>query len=88
MNIALWILAGGVLGWIGYVVLNANEARGMVGSIIIGAVGGFAGGKVVAPMFGATVVQNEFSLLSMVVAAGMAAALLFVGDLVSNRFNV
>jgi uncharacterized membrane protein YeaQ/YmgE (transglycosylase-associated protein family) len=88
MNIALWILAGGVLGWIGYVVLNANEARGMVGSIIIGAVGGFAGGKLVAPIFGATVVQSEFSMMSLVVAAAMAAGLLAIGNLVSNRFNV
>lgn len=89
MNIAMWVLAGGVLGWMGYVFLYANEKRGMVVSIIIGAVGAFAGGNVLAPMLGAVVeTPNEFSLLSMVIALASAAGLLTVGNLVSNRFNV
>ena len=87
MNIAIWILAGGVLGWLGYAVLAANEARGMVVSIIIGAIGGIAGGKVLAPMLGATG-GNEFSMLALVVALAGATALLAVGNLVSNRFNI
>ncbi|MBI3067959.1 MAG: GlsB/YeaQ/YmgE family stress response membrane protein [Betaproteobacteria bacterium] len=89
MNIAMWILAGGVLGWMGYVFLNANERRGLVVSIIIGAVGAFAGGNMLAPMLGAVVeTTNEFSLLSMVIALASAAALLAVGNLVFNRFHV
>lgn len=87
MNIAMWILAGGMLGWIGYTFLNANEERGVVASIIIGAIGGFAGGKVLAPMFGA-VPSNEFSLLSMVVAVGCAMGILALANMISNRFNV
>ena len=89
MNIAMWVLAGGVLGWIGYAYLKANEERGMAISVIIGMLGGFLGGKVLAPMLGAvTDAPNDFSLFSMTIALAGAAACLAVGNLLSSRFGV
>ena len=89
MNIAMWVLAGGMLGWMGYTILRANAERGMVVSIIIGVVGGFFGGNVLAPMLGAaTDTPNDFSLFSMVVALASAAACLAIGNLLSNRLGV
>jgi len=89
MNIAMWVLAGGVLGWIGYAALKVNEGRGMVASIIIGAIGGFAGGNVLAPMLGAVAeTPNDFSLFSMTIALASAAGCLALGDLVYKRFRV
>ena len=86
MNIAIWVLAGGVLGWIAYTALKINRARGMIVSIIIGAIGGFAGGNVLAPMLGAVVeAPNDFNLLSMIIALASAAGCLAIGNLVSNR---
>ena len=88
MNIPMWILAGGILGWIGYAILKANEERGMIMSIVIGAVGGFFGGNVVAPMLGAvTDAPNDFNLLSLVSALASAAGCLVIGNLLSNRFR-
>jgi uncharacterized membrane protein YeaQ/YmgE (transglycosylase-associated protein family) len=89
MNIAIWVLAGGMLGWIGYTFLNFNEERGMVISIIIGAVGGFFGGNVLAPMLGAAAdVQNTFSMFSLIVASASAAGCLAIGNLLSIRYGV
>lgn len=89
MNIAMWVLAGGVLGWIGFSMLNANKERGMVISIIIGVLGGFFGGNVLAPMLGAvTDTPNDFSLFSMAIAMTSAAVCLTVGNLVSTRYGV
>lgn len=89
MNIMLWILAGGVLGWVGYAYMDANRSRGKIVSIIIGVVGGFFGGNVLAPMLGAVVsAQSEFNPFSLVVAAASAAACLAIGNLLSNRYGV
>jgi uncharacterized membrane protein YeaQ/YmgE (transglycosylase-associated protein family) len=89
MNIAMWVVAGGILGWIGYSILNVNRERGMVISVIIGVLGGFFGGNVLAPMLGAvTDTPNDFSLFSMVIATTSAAACLAIGSLVSNRYGV
>ena len=88
MNITMWVLAGGVLWWIGYTYLKANEERGMAISIIIGMLGGFLGGKVLAPMLGAvTDATNDFSLFAMTIALAGAAACLAIGNLLSSRFG-
>jgi uncharacterized membrane protein YeaQ/YmgE (transglycosylase-associated protein family) len=89
MNVAMWVLAGGILGWIGFSILRANAERGMVISIVIGAVGGLFGGNVLAPMLGAvTETSTDFSLFSMVIALASAAGCLVIGNLVSDRFSV
>lgn len=89
MNVAMWVLAGGLVGWMGYAYLKVNEDRGLVISIIIGVVGGFFGGNVLAPMLGAvTDTPNNFNLFAMVVALASAAGCLGIGNLLSNRFGV
>jgi uncharacterized membrane protein YeaQ/YmgE (transglycosylase-associated protein family) len=89
MNIIIWMLAGGILGWIGYSFLHFNEQRGVVISIIIGAVGGIFGGKMIAPMFTAVAaVPADFSSSALFFSAAAAAAFLAVGNLVYNRWGV
>ena len=51
MNIMIWIFGGGIAGWIGYSYVKFNQDRGMTISCHR-TVGGFFGGKVVAPMLG------------------------------------
>jgi uncharacterized membrane protein YeaQ/YmgE (transglycosylase-associated protein family) len=88
MNIAMWVVAGGILGWIGFAMLDANRERGMIVSVVIGVLGGFFGGNVLAPMLGAvTDTPNDFSLFSLVIAMTSAAACLAIGNLVSNRYS-
>ena len=89
MNIAMWLLAGGALGWIGCAYLRVNRHLGLATAVIIGAVGGFFGGNVLAPMLGAvTDTPNVFNLFSMVVALGSAAACLAVVSILSRRFGM
>ena len=89
MDIVTWILAGGILGWIGYMYLGYNEERGMMVSIIIGAAGGFLGGKVIAPMFGASAPPSgDFSTAALVFAAACAAAFVLLGNFVHRRWGV
>ena len=89
MNIMIWILTGGIAGWIGYSYVKFNADRGMVASVIIGMIGGFIGGKMLAPMLGAVVsASNDFNMFSMVVALASAAACLTVGNVVSERYGL
>ena len=89
MNIAMWILAGGALGWAGYTYFKFNEDRGRMISIIIGMGGGFIGGKLVAPMFvAAAAVPGAFSAPTLFFAAAVAAGFLFAGDQINKRWGV
>lgn len=89
MNIVMWVLAGGIVGWIGYSFLGYNEHRGLKVSIIIGGFGGFIGGKLIAPMFSAAAaVPGDLSVSTLLIAAAAASAFLFVGNLVHDRWGI
>ena len=43
MNILLWIIFGGVAGWLGSLIVSGS-GLGLLGNIIVGIVGAFIGG--------------------------------------------
>ena len=88
MNIVMWMLAGALLGWIGYTYVRFNEGRGMMVSVIIGAVGGLVGGNMIAPLFTATEVPGAFSSAALIFAAAAAAAFLAAGNMIYNKWGV
>jgi len=89
MEVIVWILAGGALGWVAFSYMGLSEDRGMMISVIIGAVGGVFGGKLIAPMFaGAAAVPETFSVTGLLFAGVVATAFLVVGNLVYNRWDV
>ena len=89
MNIALWILAGGALGWAGYALIGYNEERGLVVTVIIGALGGFFGGKVIAPALSAVAtVPDAFNTTALFFAAAFAAVFLFLGNVSYRRWGL
>jgi len=91
MDIVIWLVTGGAVGWAAYALLSLNEDRGMTTSIVIGVAGGFLGGNIIAPMFSAAPVAGApvvFSVAAVLFAAGVAAACLAAGNFVSNRWGV
>jgi uncharacterized membrane protein YeaQ/YmgE (transglycosylase-associated protein family) len=89
MSIAIWMLAGAVLGWIGRSYLGFNEDRSALVVILIGGFGGLLGGNVLAPMFlTPAAVPGAISVGAMVVAMMASATCLYAGNFVSSRFGV
>ena len=85
----MWVLAGGFAGWVGFKFIGANENRGMIISVVIGMVGGFLGGNVLAPMLGETApMPDAISLFALLMAIATAAACLTIGDMISKRFGI
>ena len=86
MSIALWILCGAAIGWIGFSVFHANARSGLLTSVGIGAIGALAGGMMIAPMLGAVIAsENAISPFSLVVALAVATACLIIGNLLTSR---
>lgn len=89
MNVVSWMLAGGLVGWAGYSFLHFNAGRGLMVSIVIGTVGGFFGGKVLAPVLTAAAAgPGELSASALLFAAAVAAAFVALGNLVYERWGV
>ena len=88
MNIAIWVIAGGIVGWISCRFLDASGDMGPVASIIVGALGGFAGGNMIAPMFSAaTDTPGEFSMFPVFAAVATAGGVMAVRNFVRMRFD-
>ena len=89
MNIVMWILAGGALGWAAFALLSINEERGTIVSIVIGAIGGVIGGQMLAPLVSSSpIVSGDFNVQALFIAAISASACLAIGNLIEQRFGV
>ena len=88
MNIIMWALAGGIIGWAAFTLLEFNEERGLGISMAIGAAGGIFGGHVLAPMLSnAPVIAGTFDFWALFIAAAVAGACLAAGNLIQKRFG-
>ena len=89
MDITLWMLAGGALGWAAFALLGINEARGTIASIVIGAVGGVIGGQMLAPLMSSSpIVSGDFNFQALFIAAVSASACLAIANMIEQRFGV
>jgi uncharacterized membrane protein YeaQ/YmgE (transglycosylase-associated protein family) len=75
MNIILWIIFGGLVGWVASMIMKTDGQQGVVLNVILGIVGAVLGGWIVS-LFGASGVTG-FDLRSFVVA--LLGAVVFVG---------
>jgi uncharacterized membrane protein YeaQ/YmgE (transglycosylase-associated protein family) len=83
MNIIVWLVVGGVIGWLASVVMKTDGQQGLVLNVVVGIVGAFVGGYVVAPLVGSgTINQQDFSMSSLVVSFAGAVILLAIVGLV------
>jgi uncharacterized membrane protein YeaQ/YmgE (transglycosylase-associated protein family) len=82
MNFIIWIVVGGLIGWVASMVMKTNAQQGLFLNIIVGIVGAFLGGLFLAPMFGTgTINSNDFSLSGLIVSFLGAIVLLAIVSL-------
>jgi uncharacterized membrane protein YeaQ/YmgE (transglycosylase-associated protein family) len=83
MNFIIWLLIGGVIGWIASMIMGTNGRQGLLLNIVVGIVGSFLGGWLLSGIFGSsTINQGNFSLSGLVVSLLGAVILLALVRLV------
>ena len=82
MNFIIWIVVGGILGWLASLVMRTDAQQGMFLNVIVGIGGALLGGWLLAPLFGTgTINQNDFSISSLLVSFLGAIVLLAIVNL-------
>jgi uncharacterized membrane protein YeaQ/YmgE (transglycosylase-associated protein family) len=77
MNFIIWLLMGGVIGWIASMIMGTNDRQGILLNVVVGIVGSFLGGWLLSGLFGSsTINQGNFSLSGLVVSLLGAVILL------------
>lgn len=83
MNFIIWLIVGGLIGWLASMLMKTNDQQGMFLNVVVGIVGAMIGGWFVSPLVGVgTINQNNFSLPAMLVSFVGAAILLAIVNLV------
>ena len=82
MNFIIWIVIGGILGWIASMIMRINAQQGLLLNVLVGIVGALLGGWLLAPLFGTgTINQSDFSVGSLVVSLLGSVILLAIVNL-------
>ena len=83
MNFIVWLIVGGLIGWVASLIMKTDAQQGMFLNIIVGIVGAFLGGWLISPLVGVgTINQNNFSIPAMLVSLVGAIVLLAIVKLV------
>ena len=82
VNFIIWIVVGGILGWIASMIMRTDAQQGILLNIIVGIVGAFLAGLLLSPLLGVdTINQGNFSLMSLLVSLVGAIVLLGIVNL-------
>jgi len=82
MNFLIWLVVGGILGWLASLVMKTDGQQGVFLNVVVGIVGALIAGFVIAPMFGTgTINTNDFSISGLLVSFVGAAILLAIVNL-------
>ena len=80
MNILIWLIIGGIIGWLASVIMRTQE--GIILNIVVGIVGALIGGWLISPLVGAgTINQGDLSVASLGVSLLGAIILLAIVNL-------
>ena len=82
LNFIVWIIVGGILGWLASLVMRTDAQQGTLLNIVVGIVGAFLAGLVLTPLFGIdTINSGNFSLAGLLVSLLGAVILLAIVNL-------
>jgi len=85
MDIIVWLIVGGVIGWLGSIAMRTDGQQGVLLNIVVGIVGAILGGWLLTPMLGSsTINQGNFSLPGLIVSFLGAVVLLAIVNLVRH----
>ena len=83
MNLIIWLVVGGLIGWVASMLMRTDAQQGLILNVVVGIVGALLGGWFLSPLLGAgTINQNDFSIAGLGVSLLGAIILLAIVNLI------
>ena len=79
MGLIIWLIIGGVIGWLASIIMRTDGQQGIVLNVIVGIVGAFLGGLIFS---GGSINNAGLNLTSFLVSLLGAVVLLAIVNLV------
>ena len=81
MGFLVWIIVGGIVGWLASLVMRTDAQQGILLNIVVGIVGAFLGGLIISPLVGVGTINQGISIGSVLVSLLGAIILLAIVNL-------
>jgi uncharacterized membrane protein YeaQ/YmgE (transglycosylase-associated protein family) len=82
VNFIIWIIVGGIIGWLASLVMRTDAQQGTLLNIVVGIVGAFLAGLLLTPLFGTgTINSGNFSMPALLLSLLGALILLAIVNL-------
>ena len=82
MNIIIWLIVGGLIGWLASRIMNTDAQQGVGLNIVVGIIGALLAGWLITPLIGGgTINQGDFSVSGLVISLLGAIVLLAIVNL-------
>jgi len=81
MGILIWLIVGGVVGWLASIIMRTDGQQGIVLNVIVGIVGALLAGFVISPMIGVGTINQGVTLSTFLVSLVGAVILLAIVNL-------
>ncbi len=78
MSFILWIILGGIAGWLASRIVGTDARQGWLENVVVGIVGAFIGGLIGGFVFGQGADLGSFNLYSIILAVVGAVILLLI----------
>lgn len=78
MGIIIWLVMGGLVGWVASMIMGTNGQQGIILNVVVGIVGAMIGGWLFGPMLGAGSINDGITAMSFVVSLIGAVLLLAI----------
>lgn len=81
MGILVWLIVGGVVGWLASIVMRTDAQQGILLNVVVGIVGALLAGFIVSPMIGVGTINEGISVATFLVSLVGAVILLAIVNL-------
>jgi uncharacterized membrane protein YeaQ/YmgE (transglycosylase-associated protein family) len=81
MGFLVWLIVGGIVGWLASLIMRTDGQQGILLNVIVGIVGAFLGGLVISPLIGVGTINDGISIGSVIVSLIGAVILLAIVNL-------
>lgn len=63
MNFIIWLVIGGIIGWLASLIMKTDGQQGIILNVIVGIIGSYLGGWLIAPLIGGAGIMAYVSAL-------------------------
>jgi uncharacterized membrane protein YeaQ/YmgE (transglycosylase-associated protein family) len=78
MGIIIWLIMGGVVGWLASMIMGTSGQQGIILNVVVGIVGALIGGWLIGPLLGAGSINEGITIMSFIVSLLGAVLLLAI----------